>query len=76
MDKETQNQQQNNTTFLVDAQVMQAVMNCLGEMKLKDTGGLYVKLLQLPQIPTESLQTALDSLKDKKQPTKAKANDQ
>lgn len=61
-DNETTEQKQPETCYLVSNDLMQMIMGCLGEMKLKDTGGLYVQLLQTPQIETERLQHALDSI--------------
>ena len=61
---QTQEQKQPDTCFLVSNELMQLIMSSLGEQKLKDTGGLYVQLLQTPRIETAQLQKALDSLKD------------
>ena len=74
MTNETQTAEQTQdepaTCFLVSDELMQLVMGCLGEQKLKDTGGLYIQLLQTPRIETAQLQKALDSIQSEEQPKK------
>ena len=74
---ETQEQsEQPDICFLVHNEVMQLILGSLGDTKLKDTGGLYVRLLQTPRIETAQLQKALDSLKEEPTDKTRAANDE